>query len=347
MTNPLRTLPSYLRRPSEALSAQQVNLWLAIASGGTVFTGLVSWGVGTRWSQLWTLTHAVLGVMVLVLAPAKARGSVTTGLRRRRTTRWLSVLFGFLVLGAVTLGFVHTSGLWTGVGYWSPLWTHQLLAFASVPLLVWHVMARQRPRLVDVDRRMLLRGGAAVGVAAIVVGGYETGLRLAGAKGGDRRFTGSFEVGSGDPSKLPTVSWINDRAPAIDPENWPLMIAGQPLVIADLAARSEPLEAIIDCTGGWWSSQLWDVVPISDLLPNTTRSFKVRSATGYSVHFPMAAAHDVYVAVGYQGEPLRVGHGAPLRIVAPGRRGPWWVKWVTEIEPTDRPWWLQSPFPTT
>ena len=347
MTGLLRTLVGALRRPSEALTAQQVNLWLAFASAGTVITGLISWAVGTRWSQLWTVSHAVLGVVVLVLAPAKARGSVSTGLRRGRATRWLSILFGLLVLGAVGLGFVHTSGLWTGIGYWSPLWTHQLLAFGSLPLLVWHVLARQRPRRVDIDRRMLLRGGAAVGVATAIVGAYEVGLSLTGLKGRDRRFTGSFEVGSGDPSKLPTVSWINDRAPEIDRDSWPLRIGGQPGSIVELTEASRPLEAIIDCTGGWWSSQLWDVVPISELLPDTSRSFEVRSATGYSVRFPMSAASEIYVAVGYSGEPLRRGHGAPLRIVAPGRRGPWWVKWVTEINLTDRPWWLQSPFPTT
>jgi DMSO/TMAO reductase YedYZ molybdopterin-dependent catalytic subunit len=34
-----------------------------------------------------------------------------------------------------------------------------------------------------------------------------------------------------------------------------------------------------------------------------------------------------------------------VRLVAPGRRGFWWVKWVRRIEVVDEPWWLQSPFP--
>ncbi len=310
-------------------------------------TGLISWAVGTEWSRLWTLLHAVFGVMVVVLAPTKARGSVATGLRRGRATRWLSIVFGLLVLGAVALGFLHTTGLWTGIGYWSPLWTHQLLAFASLPLLVWHMLARQRPRRVDLDRRMVLRGGAAIGVAGALVGGVEVGLRLLGGAGTHRRFTGSFEVGSGDPSKMPTVSWINDQAPDIDLDDWPLRIAGASVDVAELASATHQRAAALDCTGGWWSEQEWDVVPISDLLPADARSFEVRSATGYAVRFPMADANNVYAAVGYGGEPLRRGHGAPVRIVAPGRRGPWWVKWVTEITPSDRPWWLQSPFPTT
>ena len=47
------------------------------------------------------------------------------------------------------------------------------------------------------------------------------------------------------------------------------------------------------------------------------------------------------------GRPLSHGHGFPARLVAPGRRGFWWVKWVTDIEVSDRPWWWQSPFPLT
>lgn len=331
------------------MSAAQVNLWLVVAVAGAAITGLVSWAVGTEWSRLWTALHAVFGVMILVLTPAKTVGSVRVGMRRGRSSRWVSVLFGILVLAVIVLGLAHSTGAWTGVGYWTSLWTHFLLAFIALPLLLWHVTARPvRSRAVDLDRRMLLGGGAAAGLAAVAVGGVELGVRALGTSGASRRFTGSHEVGSMDPTSMPTVSWIDDTAPATTaPDRWELTIAGDRVDLADLAELTRPLDAVLDCTGGWWSAQSWDVVPVGDLLRTGARSFQVRSATGYSRLFPMRDAADVFVAVGYGGEPLRRGHGAPLRIVAPGRRGPWWVKWVTEIEPSDRPWWLQLPFPAT
>jgi DMSO/TMAO reductase YedYZ molybdopterin-dependent catalytic subunit len=53
------------------------------------------------------------------------------------------------------------------------------------------------------------------------------------------------------------------------------------------------------------------------------------------------------VATRVGGAPLSVGHGFPARLVAPGRRGFWWVKWVDRIELRSTPWWWQPPFPVT
>ncbi len=337
-------------RPSAigALTARQANLLLAVAIVGAILTGLVSWAVGTGWARWWTVAHALCGFAVIVLTPVKVRRSVRPGLRRRRMSRWLSTLFGLIVLATVALGVLHASGLWTGVGYWTSLWTHFLLAFVSVPLLVWHMWSRPaRPRRVDLDRRLLLGGGASLAASAAIVGTGELAVRALGLSGGDRAPTGSHEVGSFDPDAMPTVSWIDDRAPSTPVDRWRLTIDGAEVDLDELRARSRPLDAVLDCTGGWWSEQRWDVVPITELVTADVRSFDVGSATGYHRIFPMRDAGDVFLAVGYAGRPLRRGHGAPVRIVAPGRRGPWWVKWVDSVETTDRPAWLQLPFPPT
>ena len=42
------------------------------------------------------------------------------------------------------------------------------------------------------------------------------------------------------------------------------------------------------------------------------------------------------------GELLWHGHGAPLRLVAPGRRGYDWVKWVDEVRLVDSPHWFAA-----
>jgi DMSO/TMAO reductase YedYZ molybdopterin-dependent catalytic subunit len=72
-----------------------------------------------------------------------------------------------------------------------------------------------------------------------------------------------------------------------------------------------------------------------------------RSVTGYSRRYPLVDAGRLWLATRVGGAPLSAGHGAPARIVAPGRRGFWWVKWVTSLEVSGAPWWWQPPFPLT
>jgi hypothetical protein len=260
----------------------------------------------------------------------------------------LSVAFGTLVIATISVGVLHATGLWFGVGYWSALWTHELLAFVLLAPFIWHVLSRPvRPKVTDLDRRALLRGSAALTVGAAAYGAQEAAVRISGLAGGSRRFTGSHEIGSFDPLRMPTVSWINDEAPAsTDASTWALDVLGDTVDVGALARRTRPVTATLDCTGGWWSTQAWDAVPVHELIGDrSARSIKVTSTTGYSRLFPFSAVDDLYLAVGYGGEPLRRSHGAPVRLIAPGRRGPWWIKWVTSIQLDDRPSWLQTPFP--
>lgn len=332
------------------LKPRQVNLVIELLVAAAILTGLTSWATGDRWNGWFTTAHGVVGFSLLLLVPAKMRGSVAAGFRRGRRTRWLSAAFGVLVLATIALGVAHATGLWFGVGYWSALWTHSLFAFALIPLFVWHLVTRPvRPRPTDLDRRAVLRTGVVIGAAAVVYAAQEGLTTVTGLAGGERRATGSHEVGSFRPAEMPTVIWLNDRRPErTDEGSWPLVIDGRPTTIASLRDRARPVIATLDCTGGWWSEQAWDAVALRDLIPEPTgRSIRVRSQTGYDRLVAHDALADLYLAIGYGGEPLRPGHGAPVRLIAPGRRGPWWVKWVTSVEPDDRPPWLQSPLPLT
>lgn len=350
MTSATTARSGTVRRSSLGLTSRQVNLALEILIFAALITGLTSWSLGDRWNGALTFAHGACGITLALLLPAKLGGSVRTGFRRGRATRWVSATFGVLVVVTLVLGVLHATGIWFGVGEWTALWTHELAGFLIIPFLVWHVVTRPvRPSPRDLQRRAFLRLGAVAATAAGLHVVQRVTADAAGLAGGDRRATGSHEVGSHDPARMPTVIWFNDTRPRdTAPETWGLRIVDEPVSIDTLRSRSRPVVAKLDCTGGWWSEQSWDAVALSELMPSDAgRSVRVESATGYTRHFPIDDIGRLYLAVGYGDEPLRPGHGAPVRLVVPGRRGPEWIKWVTRVDISDRPSWLQPPLPLT
>ena len=96
--------------------------------------------------------------------------------------------------------------------------------------------------------------------------------------------------------------------------------------------------------------QRWGGVPVVDLLGQTglgegARSLVFRSATGYSRRFSLDEASDLLLATHVGDEELSAGHGFPLRLVAPGHRGYGWVKWISGVEVSGEPAWLEPPLP--
>jgi DMSO/TMAO reductase YedYZ molybdopterin-dependent catalytic subunit len=332
------------RRTNLALLAA---LLLAFATG----TGVVAAGSSPgRWVAL---AHGVVGVTVLLLVPWKTR-IVRRGLRRARRSRWASLLLAALACVTLLTGVGYATGLLRSLGGTRGMWLHVAAALALAPLALWHVLARPaRPRRTDLSRRTLLRAGA---VGAAAAGVYLATDALVGAAqlpGARRRFTGSYDTGSFDPASMPNTVWLDDRTPRVDPEAWRLVVADaggeRTLALAELAAFETRVRAVLDCTGGWYAEQDWTGVPVSSLLRGRggARSLLVRSATGYWVRFPVRDLDRLLLATRVGGAPLAPRHGFPARLVAPGRRGFWWVKWVDRIELQDTPWWWQPPFPVT
>jgi DMSO/TMAO reductase YedYZ molybdopterin-dependent catalytic subunit len=214
-----------------------------------------------------------------------------------------------------------------------------------------------RPRRADfASRRAALRQLALVGVGTVAWQSTEAGTRLLDLSGGDRRFTGSREEGSHLGNAHPVTNWLTDTRQTIDSEAWRLSITGARASLAftyqELLKAADTTETtVLDCTGGWYTVQRWRGAYLDALLtragarPREARSIVVRSATGYSRRFDIAEAPRLLLATHVEDQPLSASHGAPARLVAPARRGYHWVKWVTEIELSERPSWWQPPLP--
>lgn len=319
---------------------------LAVAAG----TGIASFSVGISSGRWVIVVHGVIGISVIVLTPWKTP-IARRGLRVARPGKWLGVALAMVIAVVVMTGFLFSTGLVLSYGPVSAMQLHVGAALAGTLAVLAHV--RVRPvsvRRLDLGRREALRSG---GVAAVGAAAWLALERLAGAAGwpgADRRFTGSHERGSGDPAQMPVTQWFNDSVQIIHSGSWVLAVRDpygtRTVSYADLDRGSARLTATLDCTGGWFAIQDWEGVWLDSVVRAASdQSIVVRSATGYARRFPGGDAGNLLLATRVGGEPLSEGHGYPLRLVAPGRRGFWWVKWITEIAVDDRPWWIQSPFP--
>ncbi len=286
------------------------------------------------------------------------------------------------------LGLAFTTG-WVAFFYGTApsrasLIVHAASGYAIIALTPWKAVIaargiqRRRPGwwaslvftglvIASITAGILHSTGLLTGIGAIsamevhvAYGTGEVAVRLLRLPGSLRRFTGSYEVGSLQPSQLPVTSWMLDAVPAIDPATWRLtvQVGGQARdwSYEELLAFDDRIRATLDCTGGFYSTQDWSGVWLSRLFPSFPSpdrgggqgggsSIHVRSLTGYDRRFAIGDASRLMIATRLGGIPLAPGNGFPVRLVAPELRGYWWVKWVTAITVDELPSWWQLPFP--
>ncbi len=334
---------------SRGRAARRANLALLVLLPAAVLSGFGCFLVGTAGLSPVVVAHGVVGTAIVVLVPWKQL-AVVRGLRRARPDVLVSVVLLLAVLVALTTGFAHSTGLLRTTPVVSAMQVHVGAGLVALLPFGWHALRRrQRARPTDLSRRNLVLGAglvAGAGAAYATLGGLGALLHFPGAH---RRGTGSFERGSFVPAALPATIWLFDRVPHADPADWRVTVSSggrtRSWSVADLPSPPVDRDVLLDCTSGWYSVQRWTGVPLAALLPaGATGSVEVRSATGYRRLLPLT--DDLLLATGLGGRPLDAGHGAPVRLVVPGRRGVHWVKWVVAVEHhPDRPWWWQLPLP--
>ncbi len=319
------------------------------------YLGFVSNEPAERW-LLWL--HGIVAYAIVILFLWK--GSIIWETIGRRKT-WTRQRISFLVLLGLLLLTVIFGLLWSfGPQYLAGFSLLTLHIFLAVPLMLLMAFHAWRLRWIvrvpgAVDRRLFLRSavlGLAGGAAWWLSGRLSQALALPGS---ERRFTGSYEVGSFG-GRFPVTSWINDNPRPVDVQNWRLQIdgaVGQPYTLDYeqlLALPQEEVMATLDCTGGFYTTQVWRGVRLGQLLETAGlkengRSVTVESVTGYRRRFPLEDAAGYLLAFQVTGEALPHGHGFPVRLVASDQRGFAWVKWVTRLHVNTTSAIWQSPLP--
>ncbi|SDP03585.1 Oxidoreductase molybdopterin binding domain-containing protein [Pedococcus dokdonensis] len=336
------------------MRGRQANLLLLVVVPLSAATGFLMFVLGS--GPVWpvAILHGVVALLVVVLVPWKSM-VVRRALHRsmgprheRRAGVCTSALLGFTVVLALLTGVVHVVGLLFDE---APLTTMQLHVgggVLAVVLTVAHARQRRvRPRRADLSRRSFVRLAGLASVATVLTAGVQASGALK-ARRGIRRATGSFQLTDSAVAAIPATSWFFDQAPELEPSSWRLTVttggSSRDWSLAELDQWRDRQVAVLDCTGGWWTEQEWVGVRLSRLLPpGSTGTVEVTSATGYSRRLPLTDQLLLATAVGGTG--IFRAHGAPARLVVPGRRGYHWVKWVVRISHDERPWWVQPPLP--
>lgn len=312
-------------------------------------SGLASFTVGTPagWPVFWL--HRIVGVTFVALLGfklARVRHRLTDSDQWQRSTL-LSVLTAIAAVGALATGIAWLFGLDVRLSYWTLLSIHVGFGLVLVPLALGHLSTRFRlPRRRDFDRRRttlkytaLLLGGA------VTYRTQELANRVLETRGADRRFTGSQPRRGTGNEEFPVTSWVADDPEPVDRADWTVTVRGEvttPLEYSysELVSDSEE-NALLDCTSGWYTVQQWRGIRVGDLLDaaevrDEARFVRFVSVTGYRWSLPIDEAGQALLATHVGGERLSHGHGAPMRLVAPGRRGFQWVKWVERVDVRSR-----------
>lgn len=304
-----------------------------------VLTGLLGWAIDVEVARPLYDLHRALGIAVILLLGWKQ--AIALRSLRKRGTRDGSIVWGataaIALLVTLAIGLAWTLNLmsWDLLWGYSPLNVHVILGIGLLPFVGWHMLLRRPANQVSApvaSRRAIVRVGG-LGLATVV--GWQAIERLAPAV---RLPTGSKAAGSFNANAFPSQIWLFDQVPYLTASDWRLNVADRHLSLAELTALHPrvDVQAVLDCTSGWWSEQIWSGVLLRDVLQSLSvqaSAIAVVSATGHRIVLDQDDLRSALLATHVGGQILAPAHGYPVRLVVPGKRGYHWVKWVTAITP--------------
>jgi DMSO/TMAO reductase YedYZ molybdopterin-dependent catalytic subunit len=308
-----------------------------------VLSGLLGWAWPAAAAAPLYDVHRALGVAVILLLAWKQAISIASLKRRVRGRRWdRSIVWGSIgavaLIAALALGMAWTLNLISFDLLWgySPMNIHVALGIGLLPFVGWHMLKRRRQNIVSApiaSRRALLRVGS-LSVATLV--GWQAIERLAPAV---RLISGSKPTTSFSANDFPAEIWLLDSVPSIDATQWRLGVHAREFSLTELLASfpKREVQAVLDCTSGWWSEQIWSGVGLFDVLhaagvSAAATTATITSITGHQIVLPLVELERAALATHVGGDVLSPGHGYPVRLVVPGHRGYRWVKWVERID---------------
>ncbi len=322
----------------------------------TGYFGLVNGDAGSAW-RLWL--HGIAAYALIALFVWKSSVIFDAVRRKNKWTRErivFAIMLFFLIV-TVIMGLIWTYNGPVHLGGFSLISLHIYVAIPMMLIVVWHV---RRMKFIfkikgSLDRRLFMGTAVSALAGLILWRSTDVAKAFAGKLGAERRFSGSYERGSFT-GNFPTTSWIFDDPDPIDTTTWQLTVDGAVRQAVSinydelLAMPTQKLDVLLDCTSGWYTTQTWQGVLLRDVLAKaglleTAVSVTVEAISKYNRRIPLDELDDVLLAYNVADEPLSHGHGAPVRLVFPNRRGYDWVKWVTHIRVNTTSALLQSPLP--
>lgn len=331
-----------------AKTAEQT-MAIAVFFVGGVVTGAVLFAilrVSARSPQrVGMIAGAVVGVAVVLVSRNLDRATTTD-----QTVGGLWILAASAIWGAAS-GWVY----------------ERLLTRAEAPATTETAQGDSLERL---DRRQfLIRVGgatAAITVVGAVVGSFIGGRREVARSG---RWSAGAALPNAGASVQPAPGTrpeftpledhyridINTFPPAVDEKGWKLKIGGlleRPLELTlddirgyrpmhqfvTLACISNEVAGDLISTTRWTGVSLKRLLPDLGLKPNATH-LRIRSADGFHEVVALETItrdERVMLTYAWDGVPLAVKHGFPLRIYIPNIYGMKQPKWIESIEAIDR-----------